>query len=215
MAKILWVEKQIDYEPQGIMSMSAVLKEVGHDVTLTIAAKEDPVLVAKEYRPDIVGYSVMTGSQNYYFKLNQAIRDALNDKRLMSVFGGPHPTFFPEMIQESGVDGVCVGEGEGPMIDLANTLDNGGFHPDIPNWWFKVNGEIVKNPVRPLIRKLGDLPMPHRELIYNKHAPTRNSPSSTLWPGEGVPTTVPIALTMPGTKFTPARSEATSVRWIG
>lgn len=29
MAKILWVEKQIDYEPQGIMSMSAVLKEAG------------------------------------------------------------------------------------------------------------------------------------------------------------------------------------------
>jgi hypothetical protein len=29
MAKILWVEKQIDYEPQGIMSMSAVLKAAG------------------------------------------------------------------------------------------------------------------------------------------------------------------------------------------
>ncbi|HHJ07559.1 MAG TPA: hypothetical protein ENK24_08670, partial [Anaerolineae bacterium] len=67
MTKILWVEKQIDYEPQGIMSMSAVLKEAGHDVALTIAAQEDPLEIARKFEPDIVGYSVMTGSQHYYF----------------------------------------------------------------------------------------------------------------------------------------------------
>ena len=187
MAKILWVEKQIDYEPQGSMSMSAVLKEAGHDVLLTIAAQEGPVQVAKKVQPDIVGYSVMTGSQHYYFKLNNAIRETLNGKEVMSVFGGPHPTFFPEMIQEPGVDGVCVGEGEGPMVDLANALDNGGFQPDIQNWWLKVDGEIVKNPVRPLIRALGDLPMPHRELIYGKHAPTRHSPIKHFMAGRGCP----------------------------
>lgn len=187
MAKILWVEKQIDYEPQGIMSMSAVLKEAGHDVALTIAAQEDPVQVAKAVQPDIVGYSVMTGSQNYYFKLNQAIRGALNGKKVLSVFGGPHPTFFPEMIQQEGVDGVCVGEGEGPMVDLANALANGGFQPDLPNWWFKVEGEIIKNPVRPLIHTLGELPRPDRTLIYGKHAPTRNSPIKHFMAGRGCP----------------------------
>ena len=74
MARVLWVEKQIDYEPQGVMSMSAVLKEVGHEVALTIAAQEDPVQFAKDYQPDIIGYSMMTGSQHYYFKLNQTIK---------------------------------------------------------------------------------------------------------------------------------------------
>lgn len=187
MTKILWVEKQIDYEPQGIMSMSAVLKEAGHDVALTIAAQEDPVQVAKAVQPDIVGYSVMTGSQNYYFNLNNAIREALDGKKVMSVFGGPHPTFFPEMIRQEGVDGLCVGEGEGPMVDLANALDNSGFQPDIPNWWFKVEGEIVKNPVRSLIRALGDLPRPDRALIYGKHAPTRNSPIKHFMAGRGCP----------------------------
>ncbi|MDM8528694.1 radical SAM protein [Anaerolineales bacterium HSG24] len=187
MAKILWVEKQIDYEPQGIMSMSAILKEAGHDVQLTIAAQEDPVQFAKDYQPDIVGYSVMTGSQYYYFKLNNAIRVALNGHTPMSIFGGPHSTFFPNIIQEDGVDGVCVGEGEGPVVDLANTLDNGGFQPDIPNWWFKVDGEIIRNPVRPLIRKLDDLPMPDRDLIYSKHAPTRNSPIKHFMTSRGCP----------------------------
>ncbi len=186
MAKILWVEKQIDYEPQGIMSMSAVLKEGGHDVQLTIAAQEDPVEFAKQYQPDIVGYSVMTGSQHYYFKLNRAIKEALNGHAPMSVFGGPHPTFFPDLIQENGVDGVCVGEGEGPLLDLADSIDN-GFQPDIPNWWFKVEDEIVRNPVRPLIRKLGELPIPDRALIYDKHFATRNSPIKHFMASRGCP----------------------------
>lgn len=189
MTKILWVEKQIDYEPQGIMSMSAVLKEAGHDVALTIAAQEDPVAFAKYYQPDIIGYSMMTGSQHYYFKLNRAIRAALNGKQPMSVFGGPHPTFFPDMIHEEGVDGVCVGEGEGPIVELADALKGGGSLTtvDIPNWWFKIDGEIVRNPVRPLIRKLGDLPMPDRDLIYSKHHATRVSPIKHFMASRGCP----------------------------
>ena len=100
MAKVLWVEKQIDYEPQGIMSISAVLKEAGHDVALTIAAQEDPVQFAKQYQPDIIGYSMMTGSQHYYLKLNRHIKEALGSKKkVMSVLGGPHPTFFPDIVK--------------------------------------------------------------------------------------------------------------------
>jgi radical SAM superfamily enzyme YgiQ (UPF0313 family) len=187
MARVLWVEKQVDYEPQGIMSMSAVLKEAGHEVGLTIAAQEDPVKSARDFQPDIVGYSVMTGSQHYYFELNRKIKNALGDREPVSVFGGPHPTFFPDMVEEPGVDGVCVGEGEGPVVDLANALSNGGFHPDLPNWWFKADGETVKNPVRPLIRKLGELPMPDRSLIYDKHEVTRISPIKHFMASRGCP----------------------------
>jgi len=186
-ARLLWVEKQIDYEPQGIMSMSAVLKEAGHEVALTIAAQEDVVQFAKDYQPDIVGYSVMTGSQHYYFKLNRQIKAALNGHSPFAVFGGPHPTFFPELIYEEGVDGVCIGEGEGAIVDLANTFNHGNFQPNMPNWWFKIDGEIVKNPPRRLIRDLSDLPMPDHDLIYRKHAPTRNSPIKHFMASRGCP----------------------------
>ena len=158
------------------MSMSAVLKQAGHDVALTVESMEDPVAYAAEYQPDIVGYSIMTGSQRAAFETNLKVRQAVNPiresagkKPVMSVFGGPHPTFFPEMVAEPGVDGICVGEGEGAILDLANALGNGGFHPDIPNWWFNVEGEIVKNPVRPLIHELSALPNPDRALVYDKH----------------------------------------------
>jgi uncharacterized protein (DUF362 family) len=43
------------------------------------------------------------------------------------------------------------------IVDLANSLANGGIKPDLPNWWLKLEDEIVRNPVRPLIQDLGDL----------------------------------------------------------
>jgi radical SAM superfamily enzyme YgiQ (UPF0313 family) len=181
--RILFVAQELSYEPQGIMSLSAVLKQAGYDVALTVVNMEDPVAYAAQYWPDILGYSVMTGSQRGYFELNRRIRRVLDPKYTaegrplsLSVFGGPHPTFFPEMIAEPGVDGVCIGEGEGALLDLANALEAASAplrealdNPNIPNWWFKLNGEIVKNPVRPLIQDLSALPHGDRELIYGKH----------------------------------------------
>lgn len=175
--RVLFVAQEISYEPQGIMSMSAVLKQAGHDVALTVANIEDPVAYARDYQPDILGYSVMTGSQRGYFDLNRRIREALDPLRaasgkhpLFSAFGGPHPTFFPEMVTEPGVDGVCVGEGEGAILDLAGALAqrNGSFTTAIPNWWFNVEGEVIKNLPRPLIHELSELPQPDRALIYDK-----------------------------------------------
>ena len=64
MTRILWVEKQIDYEPQGMMSLSSVLKQAGHEVALTIATREDPIQVALAFQPDILAYTVLTGSHS-------------------------------------------------------------------------------------------------------------------------------------------------------
>ena len=75
--RVLFVAQEISYEPQGIMSMSAVLKQAGHDVALTVADIEDPVAYAVDYQPDIVAYSVMTGSQRAYFDMNLKMREAV------------------------------------------------------------------------------------------------------------------------------------------
>jgi radical SAM superfamily enzyme YgiQ (UPF0313 family) len=183
----MFIEKQIDYEPQGIMQLSACLKQAGHETYLAIAAQEDPIKLALDVQPDIVGYSVRTGSHQYYYDLNRQVRSALKDRAPFSVFGGPHPTFFPEMIREEGVDGVCIGEGDDAIVDLANSLANGGVKPDLPNWWLKLEDEIVRNPVRPLIHQLGDLPLPDRELIYSKHKYSRVTPIKHFMGSRGCP----------------------------
>ena len=169
------------------MQLSACLKQAGHETHLAIAAQEDPIKLAREIEPDIVGYSVMTGSHQYYFDLNRQVKSALKDKAPFAVFGGPHPTFFPEMISEVGVDGLCVGEGDEAFVDLANAMGNGGIRPDLPNWWLKIEDEIVRNPVRPLVQDLGDLPLPDRDLVYGKHTYSRLTPIKHFMGSRGCP----------------------------
>lgn len=182
--RVLFVLKQVDYEPQGILHLSSVLKEAGHDVRLCIVNQEDPVEATREFKPGLVGYSVTTGLHQYYLELNRRIKDSFD---VFSVFGGPHPTFFPEMIEEEGVDGICIGEGEGAILDLVEALENGSLNPNIHNWWFQLSGEVIRNSVRPYIEDLDSLPSPDRALVYEQHPATRNSKIKHFFSGRGCP----------------------------
>ncbi|MGE5602073.1 MAG: B12-binding domain-containing radical SAM protein, partial [Nitrososphaerales archaeon] len=193
-SRILFVAKELSYEPQGVMSLAAVLKQAGHEVALTVATEEDSVARAVSCQPDILAYSVLTGSQGGYLALNERLRAALAPVRsaagkppVLSVFGGPHPTFFPQLIEEPGVDGVCRGEGEGALLDLADSLALGALQPEMPNWWFKLDGQIVKSQVRPLVRELSSLPRPDRALIYDRHPQLAQSPIKHFITSRGCP----------------------------
>jgi anaerobic magnesium-protoporphyrin IX monomethyl ester cyclase len=171
--RVLFVDKQIDYEPLGLLYLSSVLKEAGHEVRLAVAADEDPAAVAGEWRPAVVGYSVYTGSQTYYRDLNLRVKEAVPGA--VSVFGGPHPTYFPEFVQEPGVDAVCIGEGEGAILDLVSALEASRPLTGIDNWWFKRGADVERNPVRDLENNLDRLPFPDRELLFEKDALSRQS----------------------------------------
>jgi radical SAM superfamily enzyme YgiQ (UPF0313 family) len=199
----LFVTQQIDYEPQGIMHLSSAVKAAGHQVELAIAAHADPVAMARTFQPDVVAYSVITGSQQRYLALNRQIQAAVPGA--FSAFGGPHPTFFPEMIEEEGVDGLCRGEGEAALLDLLAALD-GRYEGDrwvIPNWSFRRrtpeadagagnpsgerNGDIVVNPVRPYVEDLDTLPLPDRALVYERDPVSARSKIKHFLTGRGCP----------------------------
>ncbi|MGQ9626816.1 MAG: B12-binding domain-containing radical SAM protein [Anaerolineae bacterium] len=184
---LLFIVKEIDNEPHGILHISSLLKKEGHRVSLIVATEEDPVEGAAKLQPDVVGYSVYTGTQNYYLDLNRRIRARL--PHVFSIFGGPHPTFFPEIIEAEGVDGVCVGEGEYATLDLMNTLQEGRPFERIPNWWFKGKEGIIRNPPRPLLidGQLDELPFPDRELLYQAHPPSRSNKIRPFITGRGCP----------------------------
>jgi radical SAM superfamily enzyme YgiQ (UPF0313 family) len=189
---LLFIVKEVDNEPQGILLISSVLKEADHRVSLVVASEEDPLEAALRLRPDVVAYTVYTGPHTWYLELNQRIRAQLPG--VFSIFGGPHPTFFPEMIESEGVDGLCLGEGEYATLDLMNALErNGsGVHlpdPSIPNWWFRVNGEVVRNPLRPLLTgaELDALPFADRELLYAAHKQSDHTKIKPFITGRGCP----------------------------
>jgi len=122
--------------------------------------------------PDLVAFSV--GTDNYIWALH--IARAVKERReeLPIIFGGIHATAVPErVLQNDGIDMVCVGEGEEAIVELVNSLEKGQKDCRIENIWFKCNGKIIKNPPRNLIADLDTLPLPDKSL-FEKHILMRN-----------------------------------------
>ena len=84
------------------------------------------------------------------------------------MFGGPHPSFFPQMIDEDPeIDAICRGEGEFPTVELCDALQTGADISGIHNLYVRVDGAVRKNPLRPFLSvdELDALPFPDREFI--------------------------------------------------
>ena len=71
----------------------------------------------KVFAPQVLAYSIMTGEHVYHIDLNQMVR---SHYKALSVFGGPHPTYSPQMIEKMNVDAICRGEGEIYFLELIN-----------------------------------------------------------------------------------------------
>jgi radical SAM superfamily enzyme YgiQ (UPF0313 family) len=57
-------------------------------------------------------------------------------------------------------DMLCLGEGEHAFLELVQRLANGKDVSDMENLWIRRNGQIIKNPIRPLFENLDTLPFP-------------------------------------------------------
>lgn len=155
------------FERLGIMYLSSALKIEGHQTELAYAKelgfrKLDKLLF--NYRPEIVACSIMTGEHNEALKY---IRYLKKNNQFLSVFGGPHPTFFPEFINENGVDAICIGEGDLVFPKFCNILENKGAYWTAENFYVKVNEIIYKNDLGQLVEDLDSLPFPDRDIMYS------------------------------------------------
>ncbi len=190
--KILFLFKS-DFStvPLGIISLSAVLKENGHQCDF-IDIKFEPNYVSEVLRlqPDILAYSVVSYNWDYYRKLNESIRKKYN---AFSVFGGPHCSIYPDYIHHEYVDAVCVGEGEQAFVDLARNLSENLDISGIPNLWVKQNDEVFKNEIRKLVENLDDLPFPDYELI-RKYRFFRNMGIYLIMTSRGCPYNCPYCI---------------------
>ena len=166
------------------MSLSPALRRDGHTVRLMEA--EDPHLANRvaQYHPDVIGYSVCTGSQRYYLKVNRWLKRQFE---FVSVFGGPHPTFFPEMIQTDGVDAICRGEGDLAFAEFCRKLEATGRLPVVPNFTVKTGGRVESLPPRPLVQDLDGLEFPDRELYYGVSEEIRDHRVRSFWAARGCP----------------------------
>ena len=55
------------------------------------------------------------------------------------------------MIEKEEVDYLIVGEGEAPLVELLDALENNHSIENIRIVWSKNNGKLIKNTPRPLM----------------------------------------------------------------
>jgi radical SAM superfamily enzyme YgiQ (UPF0313 family) len=175
-------------ERLGIMTLSAILKKNGHDVQLLITGQLSAEMCLEKIRafsPDVLAYSVMTGEHNYHIRLNREIKKSYP---CFSVFGGPHPTYQPDMVGQPGVDAVCRGEGDIFFPELLRKMGRGEDFFATQNFWFKKSdGTIVRNEMGPLVENLDRLPFPDRQVVYEADTLFRSRGKKTFMSMRGCP----------------------------
>ncbi|KPK99050.1 MAG: hypothetical protein AMJ95_01145 [Omnitrophica WOR_2 bacterium SM23_72] len=119
----------------------------------------------QKLKPDLIGISVPSTSFITASILTQKIKEKFN---LPVVWGGLHPTLCPEDCLQYA-DIVCIGEGEYPMLELAQKIEHKEDLTGINNLWIKrEDGSIKKNDLRNLIQDLDSLPYPDFVNFGNK-----------------------------------------------
>lgn len=153
---------------QGIRTISSVIKKEGHEVNMIFMAlsedysknytrKELQQLVRICKDSELIGLSSFGSTAPRAIRIIKFLQKTFPNKTL--VWGGIHATISPQDCIPH-CDIVCVGEGEGAIIDLINALEKKKSIDKIPNLWIKKDGRVIRNPVRPLIEDMDDIPLP-------------------------------------------------------
>lgn len=170
-------------ESLGIEYLSSVLRQSGHTTHLIF----DPALFSDKYyfdmpflyklfdkrsrliteikavKPNLVAFSVITDLYQWACDIARQIKKSMD---VPIVFGGIHPTSVPEVcIKNEFIDYIIVGEGEEALAELADSLENRLPLDNIGNLWFKKDGQVIRNQVRPLIQNLDKIPFPDKKLF--------------------------------------------------
>ncbi|MDD5355148.1 MAG: radical SAM protein [Candidatus Omnitrophica bacterium] len=150
----------------GIGYLSAILKQHQHETDLLSLNSCDRQKIRQKiklFSPDLIAIS---STSDQIGLSRQIISYIKNNSRIPIVLGGVHATYLPqESIAIEGLLGICLGEGEYPLLELAECLEKGKDYRHINNFWFKERDEIIKNGLRPLVINLDSLPFPDREIF--------------------------------------------------
>lgn len=156
------------FPPIGIMSLSSVVKQAGHECVMfdqANPATPNEVIVGEIQRqqPDLVGLSFLSTTSYPFAKILARQIRAANDK-VKVAFGGVFATLNAQLVklQCPEVDFVCRGDGEQLLLDLLERLDDPGTVDGLT--WAK-DGRLMHNPNQKIERHLDRWPFPDRESL--------------------------------------------------
>ncbi|MCL1942995.1 MAG: B12-binding domain-containing radical SAM protein [Candidatus Azobacteroides sp.] len=174
----------------GISSIAGVLKQHNHECSLAVldranGKQNSEILRQKieQFNPQIVAFTAVFSEFDFICETASQVKERF--PYLFLIAGGVHITLNPDEKYLSLFDAICVGEGEMPVLELVQHLEIDKSINDIQNLWVKTPDGIVKNPTRPFLQNLDELPFPDREMWQEWILEPHTKPAVLL--GRGCP----------------------------
>ena len=174
----------------GISSIVGVLKQRRHECRLAVLDRSNGKRnfqllnqIIDRFKPQIIAFTAVFSEYDFICEIASQVKNRFPE--LFLIAGGVHITLNPDEKQLSLFDAICIGEGEMPVLELVQRLEAKEPISDIRNLWVKTPDGIVKNPARPFLQNLDELPFPDREMWQEWILESHTKP--TILVGRGCP----------------------------
>jgi anaerobic magnesium-protoporphyrin IX monomethyl ester cyclase len=156
--------------PLGLGYLAAVLEKNQYQVDIIDCQAlkltyEDFKNEISKRKPDIVGMTSTTLTYKSALQIAKIAKEI--HPNCLTVLGGSHATFWDEnALQECpSLDIVVRKEGENTLLELVQRVEEGKSYSDVIGMTCRKDGKTLKNPDRPYIENLDELPFPAHHLF--------------------------------------------------
>jgi anaerobic magnesium-protoporphyrin IX monomethyl ester cyclase len=157
------------FPPLGLGYLAAVLEKNKYEVdvidcqALRLSYEAFKREISKR-KPNVVGLTATTRTYKSALRIIEISKEL--DPNCLTVFGGPHITFWDENALRDcqSLDIVVRREGEYTLLELVQRLEAEKDYHNVQGTTCRKNGKIMRNPDRPFIENLDQLPFPARHL---------------------------------------------------
>ena len=164
-------------EHLGPAYLTSVLRNAGAECSIFEIYPKDNLTEKShdiaEFKPDIVGFTLTMVSVNRITVFGQQLRNELGDA-VCIVGGGVLATHLHDSLLQDEkwrfMDSLIRGEGEIPILQLAETIQKQTALEGVNNLVYRQNGMIQHNRMLPLIPDLDILPLPARDQMANSNS---------------------------------------------
>lgn len=157
------------YPPIGLVSIASIVRKQGYNIKV-IDAHADNLNTAQilnkimQVNPSIIGITSTSLLWPLVSKLSKNIKNKFN--QILLIVGGPHTTMYPlEVLESSRFDVAVYGEGEITFLKLIEAKVGNSTFENVKGIVYKLNGKIIKTPLRKPIIDLDTLPFPALDLL--------------------------------------------------
>lgn len=155
-------DKRKEFPPFGVLYLAAVAEQAGHDVAIRAVTPAHTRLDLTGY--DAAGFS-LASSATYGLMLT-ARRESLFAAGALIMVGGVHCNFYPESsLADFSADIAAYGESEETILEILDRAASRDFAGIGGIMWRAGDGQVRRNPARPLIGDIDKLPLPARHLL--------------------------------------------------